>query len=179
MGIYLYTFRAKTTNMTLTTGEVVGVHHLCYAYKLGSYTQASSRIEANYLRAAVDAFRARTSSYVIVCDVKRGPTEGDPVYADMPSATWTDCDDLKATPVGFCHKVGRKWHVVKETPWRAAHNRTAWDEDTNTFRPVACRDVIVMVDGKKRVWSEQKFVDHKAQAPVTMEQASSMTQLSG
>jgi hypothetical protein len=105
MGVYLYTLRAKTTNVEIN-GSVTPVHHMKYAVKPSVFGEDEA-VETRYINAAC---RVEKKSQYFMLAGDKGHVEGEPVYQGDVKF-WYDGNSLKATQVGVLKRKGRGWTV--------------------------------------------------------------------
>ena len=131
MGVYTYTFRAKTTKFNIG-GVSVPVHHFCYAYKhFYNNSKREEFIINNFHRHADKAFASKKSEFIVMCDDEKGVVEGDIVYRNLVGSSWEDCFALRAEVVGFAKSKGRTFVVSEDSPWY--FNSAAFDKDSNLW----------------------------------------------
>jgi hypothetical protein len=149
MGIYIYSLRAKTVQLTVG-GANVTAHTYKYAYKSssiwrGDYGYNGYKLtEANTERNAHMAMGTRTVvPYVIIDnDIKGDKLDGATVYANVTSPLWWDCDKFPGDVAGWIKRVGRSYVLT---------DRTEWSTGTQSYGDgvwVNVRTRGIMIDGK-------------------------------
>lgn len=181
MGVYIYSLRAKTIQLTTDGAAHLGpqfalpskitAHLYSYAYRYTSlwrgdygyksYKLTESNTERHALNVWANAADNRASPgavesipFVVVGDLKeKDGLDGHSVYADVTKPIHYDTDKFPGTLVGFVRKVGTRYQLTDHTEWSKGTKALRGD----AWVPVRTRTV--MIDGKPVYQSEDEAPD--------------------
>lgn len=150
MGIYIYSLRARTVQLSIG-GSKVTAHTYKYAYKQysmwkGDYGYNSYKLtETNTERNAHSAMGNRTVVPYIIIDndiPSLKGLDGATVYANVTAPLWWDCEKFPGDIVGWVKRVGRSFVLTDRTEWSTGSQC----ERNGEWRNVRTRSI--MIDGK-------------------------------
>ena len=114
MGTYIYTVRAKKTNIIDQDLRVRPAYLISYAKK-DSFWQKLSPRQKDFAMDALYTAQLQNALFVIGDE----PENNSPVYEDWDQAVWYDSDKPAGKLVGWLKQgSNRRWYLVKETSWK-------------------------------------------------------------
>jgi len=119
MGTYVYNMRKRRRKLRFADG-IVEANQYDYSYKewwsapFDSPTERRREfIRSNCQRTADRAWSETDHAAVVLGDF----SDGDPVYSDVTSPVWVDCNDFPGRLIGFIRRVRSRLDVVGASKW--------------------------------------------------------------